>query len=100
VQEGTSAEGTVVLVVSIAEIDQATAGRFEAEITTAITPPPSRLEIDMAAVTFLDSSGIRVLVHTYQAMTEAGATMSLRNVSGIVRRVIEAVGLDGVIDIV
>ena len=92
------AGGTVVLVVSVAEIDQATAGQFEAEITGAITPPPPHLEIDMAAVTFLDSSGIRVLVHIHQAMTDAGATMSLRNVTGIVRRVIEAVGLDGVID--
>ncbi len=99
-QEGTFAEGTVVLAVTIEEIDEATAGMFEAEITAAITPPPRHLDIDMAAVTFLDSSGIRVLVHTYQAMTDAGATMSLRNASGIVRRVIEAVGLDGVIDIV
>ena len=94
------ADGAVVVAVTIEEIDQATAGMFEAEITAAITPPPPHLEIDMAAVKFLDSSGLRVLVHTYQAMTDAGATMSLRNVSGIVRRVIEAVALDGVIDIV
>lgn len=98
-EEGLSGNGTVVLKVSIAEIDQATAGEFEAEITAAITPPPPHLAIDMAAVTFLDSSGIRVLVHTYQAMTDAGATMSLRNVTGIVRRVIEAVALDGVLEI-
>jgi anti-sigma B factor antagonist len=99
VEEGVPADDTVMLEVGIAEIDQATAAQFEAEITAAITPPPVHLVIDMAAVTFLDSSGIRVLVHTYQAMTEAGATMSLRNVSGIVRRVIEVVGLDGVIEI-
>jgi anti-anti-sigma factor len=99
VEEGVPADDTVVLNVSIAEIDQATAAQFEAEITGAITPRPAHLVIDMAAVTFLDSSGIRVLVHVHQAMTDVGATMSLRNVTGIVRRVIEAVGLDGVIQI-
>jgi anti-sigma B factor antagonist len=93
-------DGTVVLEVSIEEIDQATAGRFEAELAEAITPPPSHLVVDLSAVTFLDSSGIRVLVHAYQAMTEAGGTMVLRNVTGIVRRVLEAVALDGVIEIV
>jgi stage II sporulation protein AA (anti-sigma F factor antagonist) len=55
------------------------------------------LVIDLSAVTFLDSSGIRVLVHAYQALNEAGGSLRVRGATGVVRRALEIVGLDGVL---
>ena len=55
--------------------------------------------IDLAAVTFMDSSGLRILVDLNGRAAEAGVTMVLRSPSRAVARVIEISGLGTVLSV-
>lgn len=57
--------------------------------------PDGPLVFDLAAVRFVDSSGLTVLVNTMNA----GRPVIIRNASNIVRRVIIATGLDALMDV-
>ena len=79
----------VALVVLRGELDFATAPIADASIVSLLDTRPERLVFDLTAVTFLDSSGIAVLVRS----TQQANTVAIRNPSAIVRRVIEYTGL-------
>ena len=49
--------------------------------------------LDLSGVTFLDSTGIGVLVRARNRLLAAGGELILRSPSGIVRDVLEIVGL-------
>jgi anti-sigma B factor antagonist len=49
--------------------------------------------IDMADVSFLDSSGLRMLMKAHQQWVDAGATLTIVNPSSAVARIIEITGL-------
>jgi anti-anti-sigma factor len=51
------------------------------------------VRLDLARVTFLDSSGIAVLVRAHQRCREAGQTLEVRNTLAPVRRTLELTGL-------
>ena len=55
--------------------------------------------VDLAAVTFIDSSGLRALVQAHQARAEAGSTLRLRSPSAAVQRLLEISGLAGYLDV-
>ena len=57
--------------------------------------PADRLVIDLAGVTFLDSSGIRMLLLAKQAAEEVGSTLVIRSASAQARRILGVSGLDG-----
>jgi len=54
---------------------------------------PGPLTVDCAAVTFLDSAGVAVLVRQYQQRCEEGDGFRLVNLGRPVRRVLEITGL-------
>lgn len=76
------------------EIDLATAPRL-AETLERIESetPDAQVHVDMHAVTFLDSSGISVLVHAHKRLAEAGGCLVLHRPSDQIRRVLEISGL-------
>ena len=76
------------------EVDLATAPQLSAAFAEALTHAPNRVVIDCTALTFLDSSGIQVLVAAWEAMRDR-ATMPvvLKNMSPIVKQVLEACGV-------
>ena len=51
------------------------------------------IEVDLAAVTFIDSSGIRVLLELSEQMTAAGGSVVIRNPSKAVSKILEITGL-------
>ncbi len=55
--------------------------------------------VDLAAVTFIDSSGLRVLVQAHQARAETSSTLRLRSPSAAVQRLLEISGLAGYLDV-
>jgi anti-sigma B factor antagonist len=55
--------------------------------------------IDMAAVSFIDSSGLRVLVEAHQARLDGGGSLTLRSPSAAVQRLLEISGLVGHLDV-
>jgi anti-anti-sigma factor len=82
-----------VRVVAAGEIDMSTAGQMQASLNAALDDHPSGLVVDLAAVTFMDSSGIAALVHAHNRAAEAGATLTVVDPQPIVRRVLEITGM-------
>jgi len=57
--------------------------------------PEGPVVFDLAAVRFIDSSGLTVLVNT----VNGGRQVIVRNASSIVRRVIQATGLEALMEV-
>ncbi|MFF8386911.1 STAS domain-containing protein [Streptomyces kanasensis] len=92
----TSTDGVRVLTVC-GELDHHTAPDLHRALTTDDDPPTARTVLDLGAVTFMDSSGVNVLVTAHQAAHRAGGWLRLAAPSDPVMRVVELVGLDTVI---
>ncbi len=58
---------------------------------------PLETELDFSGVTFMDSSGIAVALHTLQQMKRLGGKMCIMNPSAQVRKVFAAAGLQQLI---
>jgi anti-anti-sigma factor len=88
-------DGTLVVAVA-GEIDQETGG----SLRKALNPPEGaapRVVIDLGHVTFMDSSGINILIAVHTGLAEAGGWLRLAEVAPPVLRVIQLVGIDGFI---
>ena len=77
------------------EIDIATCRAMREALATG--PGPAHLEVDMSAVTFIDASGIGVLLAARREAMEAGGSLILRAPSWAVLRVAGVLGLDEVL---
>jgi anti-anti-sigma factor len=84
----------VCVVVATGEIDMASA----AKLTEALANVHGRVVVDLAGVSFLDSSGISALVHARNRLHEERGELSLRNPRDNVRAVLKVVGLSGWIE--
>ena len=81
-------DGAVPTVTIAGEIDISTVVQVENAVAHVLAASPSRVVFDLGGVTYMDSSGLAVLV------TAARRTVvSVRNASPQVRRVIEITGL-------
>ena len=89
---------TPCLVIICGEIDIATTGNLRDALTTALTRGP-HIEADLSAVTFMDASGIGVLLAARRQAAEAGGSLTLRAPSAVVRRLTEILGLDEVLPV-
>ena len=54
---------------------------------------PRRLTLDLGGVTFMDSSGIAVLMRAYRRMVQLEGSMTVTNVPAQAARVLRAAGL-------
>ncbi|MEH0974013.1 STAS domain-containing protein [Micromonospora sp. CPCC 205546] len=80
------------------EIDMASAGEFEATLTEALRRPGVReVVVDLAAVRFLDSSGVRVLVHGAAVGRERDVTLRVTGPQSGVARVLRITGVDALL---
>lgn len=79
------------------EIDMATAPVFRDAALGAIVEHGPSLTIDLGAVTFMDSTGLHVLVATYRRVHVHGGTFALRNIPEIVWKLLRVTGLDEVL---
>ncbi len=86
------ADGAVV-VVPTGEIDLATVELLQAEIDAAATEA-TRVVLDLREVTFMDSAGLRLVVHSVRALEADGATLAIVRGPSEVQRVFDLVGLD------
>ena len=73
-------------------------GTLEGEIRAALfgAPEATSLDIDLSAVSFMDSSGLRVLIGALQAIRERdGGAMIVRRPSPTVAQLLEVTKLSG-----
>ena len=87
------ADGVAVLALE-GELDLATADQLITAVSDVLTgSSPHTLVIDLKAISFCDSAGIRALVFAHKEARDAAAAMRITNESGIVRRVLEITGV-------
>jgi anti-sigma B factor antagonist len=92
---GFAAPGTVIVAV-IGEVDMATAPALQAGLLAALNDhAPAVVDIDLSACTFLDCSGISVLVSAHATAQASGCQMWARYPQRTVRLVLEVTGLLG-----
>jgi anti-sigma B factor antagonist len=75
------------------EIDLATAPELEAQVIQAFEGGPSSVVLDLTALTFIDSSGLRALVSLSNHARDRGASLALKNVPRHAQRVLDLTGL-------
>jgi anti-sigma B factor antagonist len=75
------------------EIDMATAPQVTDAVRTALAVRPSAVHVDLAAVTFLDSSGIRTLLQAQNEAAEQRIVLRVVNAHPRVAHVLELTGL-------
>lgn len=84
--------------VLVGEIDAHTAP----ELAAHLDPLPGAsgdVVVDLAGVTFIDSSGLRVLVEAHHRSSESGRRLALRSPSPAVVRLLEISGLADHLDV-
>jgi anti-sigma B factor antagonist len=88
-------EGAGTVVVSVAgEVDLATAPQLEQSLGEVLEQSDTReVRVDMSAVEFMDSAGLRVLIAALGRATESNRTLTLQSPSDRVHRLIEIAGL-------
>ncbi|MFE9498799.1 STAS domain-containing protein [Streptomyces collinus] len=92
----TTTDGIRVLALS-GEIDYHTGDILRQALQVSGTPRP-RIVADMRQVTFMDSSGINILINAHNTLSEAGGWLRLAATSEPVMRTITLVGIDSFID--
>jgi anti-sigma B factor antagonist len=89
----THASGDVTIIEATGEMDMATAPQLREEIIDLVTAGPRRVLLDVSRVSFLDSSGLSVLVGGLKRLREHGATLELVGPQERVLKVLRITGL-------
>ena len=79
------------------ELDMASANLLRTEIDAALESGTQRVVLDLSELTFIDSSGIRVLYRAWERSHEGPDTLTIRRARGLVERVLSLAGLATVI---
>ena len=80
------------------EIDHHCARGIREEIDAALTAEgPDKLVIDMGGVTFMDSSGLGLVLGRYTKTEAAGIEFAVRGACGRVRQMFDMAGMDRII---
>ena len=93
-----TADGVVVLEVA-GEVDVYTAPTFRQHLREVTTGGKPRVVVDLSEVTFLDSTGLGVLVGAMGRVREADGAMRLVVASEHILKVLRITGLDALIPV-
>ena len=80
------------------EVDMATAGQLWTALEAAMDGSP-KVELDLRATTFMDSTGLAVLVKAHQRMGCANDAIVVREPSAAVRKILALAGMDTLFDL-
>jgi anti-anti-sigma factor len=78
------------------EIDHAVTNELTEALLSFGSVARPRTVVDLSGVTFMDSSGINVLIAAHQAMSDAQGWLRIAGAQDSVLRVLQLVGLDQV----
>ncbi|GAA0389527.1 hypothetical protein GCM10009530_45800 [Microbispora corallina] len=74
------------------ELDMVSSARLTDTIDAALQGGRQHLVVDVANLTFCDTSGIWALLRAERTVSAAGGTLELANVRGILKRVLDLTG--------
>jgi anti-sigma B factor antagonist len=80
---------TSVTVVVAGELDLASAPRLEREVLALLALPVHVVTLDLDGLTFMDSSGLNVLNRVRNEADDHGIKLTLRNVQGPARKILD-----------
>jgi len=88
-------DGDASLVIVTGEIDLSTSTRVNRELDAVLDrePPPARLRLDLSGVSFMDTSGVAVLLKARRRALEHGCRFSVSSSSPTITRLLEVTGL-------
>ena len=90
----TEARDDHALVTATGEIDAATADSVAEAVSAALANGHKRVLLDFTDVTFIDSTGLGVLVKSHRAAEATGATFAVVHPTPQTRKLIRVLGLD------
>lgn len=94
-------EGTALTASITGEVDHHAAKTLMTELSRRVDAAlPRSLTMDLGGVTFMDSSGIAVVLRTWKKMRELGGSMTLTAVPPQAAKVLNAAGVDKLIPFV
>lgn len=84
----------------VGELDHAAAQTVMPGIEDAVEEYlPRRCVLDLTGVSFMDSSGIAVILKTERLLRQTGGVLALSGVPGQVRRVLDVAGLTKIVPV-
>jgi anti-anti-sigma factor len=89
----------VAVVVVAGEIDVSTVPKLRQTLARAMAPPREEVVVDLAAVEFIDASGVGVLVGAAGEAAREGVKFRLHAPSPSVQRVLDLAQLDGTLEV-
>ena len=82
------------------EIDHHAAQSLRREIDAQIDDRlPELLTLDFSGVTFMDSSGIAVVIHALRQMAQLGGRLQLQSIAEQPMKVLRAAGIEKIVEI-
>lgn len=90
----TSAQDTTQCVCVSGEVDVSNAAEMRAAVEAALAEKPERLEVDLAKVPYIDSTGIGVLVGAAHAAAEQNVVFAVCKPQANVSRVLGMLGVE------
>ena len=75
------------------ELDHHNASQVREELDEELTMDIQELELDLSGVTFMDSSGIGVILGRYRILRERGGSLRITAMSAYVGRILKMAGV-------
>jgi anti-anti-sigma factor len=91
----TTHSGTSVVVTVTGELDLATAPSFQRDVLALFALPVLSVVLDFGGLTFMDSSGLKVLTRIRASAEDHGVKLTLRRVPDQARRIFEITLMTG-----
>ena len=86
--------GNLMIAYLIGELDHHSAGEIRAKIDAAVSSKkPNHLILDFKNVSFMDSSGIGLVMGRYRIMQNHRGSVEIRNVTAQTKKIMELAGL-------
>ena len=81
------------------ELDLSVADQLRSAVSGEVAKGVTTLTIDLTGLSFMDSTGLRVLLEALDAMEKVQGSLVVRVAAGPVERIIRVTGLDSVLDV-
>ncbi|MDQ3898550.1 MAG: STAS domain-containing protein [Actinomycetota bacterium] len=79
------------------ELDMSTAPELSRSLSEVLDRHPREVTVDLGRLAFIDSTGLTLLVRTSNSLKQHDGALRLTRPTPPVRRVLEIVGLDGLL---